>query len=83
MIQTGPVSSWTSPDALGPIYPFVGWEGTDYDPAEDVLRIEVNPDILKDTQESLEYSVDKIGDNKGTISFAWDKTKVSIEFENL
>jgi hypothetical protein len=27
VIQTGPVSSWTSPDALGPIYPFVGWEG--------------------------------------------------------
>lgn len=27
MIQTGPVSSWTSPEALGPIYPFLGWEG--------------------------------------------------------
>ena len=54
-----------------------------YDPAEDVLRMEVNPEILNETQERLEYLVDTISDNKGRISFVWDKIKVSIEFENL
>lgn len=28
MIRTGTIESWTaSPETLGPIYPFVGWEG--------------------------------------------------------
>ena len=55
----------------------------DYDQTEDIIRIEVNPEILEETQESLEYKVETIGDSKGRISFAWDKMKVSIEFENL
>ncbi len=55
----------------------------DYDQAEDILRIEVNPENLDETQETLEYYVESQGEKKGRISFAWDKTKVSFEFSNL
>jgi len=55
----------------------------DYDPQLDVLRIEVNPNSLDQVQESLEYQVDPMSDNKGIISFAWANTKLSFEFENL
>ena len=55
----------------------------DYDPALDVIRIELKPQTLDQVQETLEYYVESLGDDKGRISIAWDKTRVSIEFENL
>lgn len=55
----------------------------DYDQALDVLRIEVKPQILDQIRESLEYQVESLGDNRGRISVAWDKIKVSFEIENI
>ena len=55
----------------------------DYDQAGDILRIEVNPENLDETQETLEYYVESLGDNMGRISVSWDKTKISFEFEYI
>ncbi len=55
----------------------------DYDQAQDVIRLELKPEALDQVQETLEYYVEPLGENKGRISFAWDKTKVSFEFENI
>lgn len=55
----------------------------DYDPELDVVRFDIKAEILDDVQESLEYSVESLGDMRGRISIAWGKIKVSFEFENI
>jgi DUF2911 family protein len=54
----------------------------DYQEAEDVLRFEVTPEKLAETQEALKYSVESKGDNTGTISVAWENLKISFEVTN-
>jgi len=53
----------------------------EYDAAKDILRIDVAPDLLDEVTESLTYEVVEGSGNTGTISVAWDKTKVSFKFE--
>lgn len=56
--------------------------GTDkYKEKEDVLKIEVIPTTLENTQEHLKYQVEKSDDTNGIISLAWEKTKVEIPFQ--
>ncbi len=55
----------------------------EYDPAEDVIRFEVEPESLDEVRESLEYNVESLGDGRGRISVAWDKTEISFGFENI
>ena len=57
------------------------WEqhGKDeYDEKDDVLRFNVQSKISDEITEHLEYRVNKISDEEGTISLAWEK--VSINF---
>lgn len=54
----------------------VSWGSNDYDEANDVLRINVNPEWADEVQERLEYSVDS-----GSITFAWEKVRLQIPVE--
>jgi len=56
--------------------------GTDkYLEKEDVLRIEIIPNAIEETQEHLKYSVERIDDSNGIISMAWHKTRVEVPFQ--
>ncbi len=56
--------------------------GTDkYNEKEDVLRIEVLPSALEDSQEHLKYLVKKNDDSSGIVSLVWEKTKVEFPFQ--
>lgn len=54
----------------------------DYDMGKDILRIQVIPETLPETIESLVYTVEETSPGIGKISVAWDKTKVSFEAVN-
>lgn len=56
--------------------------GTDkYSEKEDVFRIEATATTLENLQEHLEYQVVKTDEKSGTISLAWEKSKVEIPFK--
>lgn len=56
--------------------------GTDkYNQKEDVFRVEVVPNTLEKIQEHLQYQVEKSDNSNGTISMAWENTKVDIPFQ--
>lgn len=50
-----------------------GWGAYSYKASEDVVRVEVTPQFVSDTQESLQYSV-----SATSIEFAWEKARLSI-----
>ncbi|MFT5077442.1 MAG: hypothetical protein ACJAX7_002226 [Saprospiraceae bacterium] len=50
----------------------------EYDEKDDVVRFKVKPIISEDITEHLEYKVNKVSNNEGSISMAWEK--VSLEF---
>lgn len=50
----------------------------DYDPQEDVLRLEVTPETDLPLAERLIYSIEKKDDNQGTIRVQWEKRAVSL-----
>ena len=51
----------------------------EYNDDEDVLRIEVFPDLLEESCEELTFKIISKDENIGTIHFQWDK--VSFEFD--
>lgn len=53
----------------------------EYTEAEDVLRISVTPQDLKEVQEVLTYEVNKTGKSSGEIVFSWEKKKLTVPFE--
>lgn len=53
----------------------------DYDAKDDVLRIEVTPETLLETQERLRYSITDAGDSKAAISMSWEKVKVTLPIQ--
>lgn len=55
----------------------------EYSQAEDVFRFTVTPETLEQPQEELVYEVNKVDDQKGIISLAWEKKKISFPFEVL
>tara|TARA_B110000037_G_scaffold208939_1_gene257577 strand:+ start:239 stop:826 length:588 start_codon:yes stop_codon:yes gene_type:complete len=52
----------------------------EYDKKDDVLRFKVKPIISEIITEHLEYKVKKVNNNKGLISFAWEKVSISFNF---
>ena len=52
----------------------------EYDTKDDVLRLKVKPIISETVTEHLEYKVKKVNNNKGLISFAWEKVSISFNF---
>ncbi|WP_347922732.1 DUF2911 domain-containing protein [Pontimicrobium sp. SW4] len=53
----------------------------DYDEKEDIIRFKVTPIISDEITEHLEYKVNKINENEGTISLAWEKVTISFPFK--
>ncbi len=54
----------------------------DYNEAEDVVRVQVEPVKLNEFIESLTYEVKEIDETKGTISISWDDIKIVFEVTN-
>lgn len=52
----------------------------EYDEKDDVIRFKVKPITLEESVEHLEYKVNKIDDESGTISMAWEKVKIEFPF---
>lgn len=53
----------------------------EYDAKEDVLRVEIAPQIMTTNQERLSYSMTEETDNNGALTFRWEKIKLSILFQ--
>jgi hypothetical protein len=53
----------------------------DYNIKDDVLRWEVIPETLKDTQERLLYTLIEKENNQGILSIRWEKLNLSIPFQ--
>ncbi|MCM4158503.1 DUF2911 domain-containing protein [Antarcticibacterium flavum] len=53
----------------------------EYDESENVLSLNVAPEELDEIQEALSYEVKETGADKGTISLAWEKTKIHVPFK--
>lgn len=51
---------------------------TEYDEKEDVVRIKVKPKKTDHT-ERLQYFINDVGTNKGTIAVAWEKLKIGFD----
>ena len=52
----------------------------DYNENDDVLRIDVTPEISEEMTEQLIYQVEKLNDKEGIISLSWEKVSVSFPF---
>ena len=55
----------------------------DYKESEDVIRFDLPVNHLGKEQEHLEYHVEKVADNSGVISAAWEHTKVEFSIKIL
>lgn len=53
----------------------------EYNAKDDVLRLEVTPEILKDIQERLLYTLVEGENNQGILSIRWEKLKISVPFQ--
>ena len=52
----------------------------EYDEKDDVIRFKVQPVISDEIKEHLEYKVNNINDDEGSISLAWEKIKIEFPF---
>lgn len=52
----------------------------DYNAKEDVVRVEVVPQMISTLQERLLYSITEEKNNTGVVSISWEKVKISIPF---
>jgi hypothetical protein len=52
----------------------------DYEQAEDVLRVEVEPETLDEVVQRLTYEVEETAPGEGEISLMWDQLRVSMPF---
>jgi len=60
------------------------WEqhGKDeYNEKDDVIRFKVQPILLDEITEHLEYKVSKVSKVEGSISLAWEKISISFNFQ--
>jgi len=54
----------------------------DYQPAQDMVRVQVKPEPQDELTESLTYAVVPEGKGKGKIRMSWEKVSVSLPFQN-
>ncbi len=57
------------------------WGGYNYDPAEDVLRVNVTPQPVAESQERLSYTFDDVTNNSAIASIRWEKLRVPMKIE--
>ena len=60
---------------------FDQWGAFDYNETQDVLRIEVTPEALSSSTESLTYSISSSDYQSGQISLSWGHIRISIPFK--
>ena len=53
----------------------------DYNEAEDVVRLQVTPEVNESHQERLRYVINANDDRAGKIVMSWDRLEVSVPFE--
>ncbi|WGK65315.1 DUF2911 domain-containing protein [Croceiramulus getboli] len=53
----------------------------EYDEREDVLRLQFEPVITESVTENLTYTINDLGENKGSLVLAWEKVKLEIPFK--
>lgn len=53
----------------------------DYDAKEDLVRVQVKPEELKQHQERLRYKIVEEADTEGAIQVAWDKVGITVPVE--
>lgn len=53
----------------------------EYNTAEDVLRLEVTPEISEEITEHLVYTVKEITRDQGVLTLAWEKVTIAVPFE--
>ncbi|MDZ4679462.1 MAG: DUF2911 domain-containing protein [Saprospiraceae bacterium] len=55
----------------------------DYQQSEDILRLEVTPEILETPVEMLTYTVNSTDGKNAVVSIAWDMIRISFEVRNV
>lgn len=55
----------------------------DYDAAEDLVRVQVIPQYLDETVETLTYEIKALNEQEAQISIAWDNVKVNLDIKNI
>jgi len=53
----------------------------EYDAKDDLVRVEVFPERLANTQERVKYSIVANGSTKGSVTISWEKIRVSLPVE--
>lgn len=53
-----------------------------YQEAEDVLRIQVKPEIRNEITEQLTYTIKEVAPGEGEFSLAWEKVTVRLSFKS-
>ena len=53
-----------------------------YQQSEDILRLEVVPEILAEPLETLTYTVESKGEDRAIISMSWDNVRIAFEVKN-
>src|SRR5450631_18782 len=57
------------------------WGVYNYDPSEDVLRVNVTPQTVNDSQERLSYTFEDLTNNSALLAIRWEKLRVSVKIE--
>ena len=52
-----------------------------YDEKEDVLRVNVKPEVKEKNQERLRYVIEKVSESDGKLVMYWEKIEVSLPFK--
>jgi hypothetical protein len=53
----------------------------EYDAKDDVIRVDVSPEVLQQTQERLKYSITDAANSNAAISMSWEKVKVTLPIQ--
>jgi hypothetical protein len=52
------------------------WGSFTYDAKKDALRVKAKPEMVADSQETLEYTFDPVTDNTAQVNIRWEKVRV-------
>src|SRR5256885_2451269 len=52
------------------------WGSFTYDAKKDALRVKAKPEMVADSQETLQYTFDPVGENTAQVNIRWEKMRV-------
>jgi hypothetical protein len=55
----------------------------EYDQKDDLVRVEITPEITEQHQERLRYTIVPLNERKGSIIIRWEKMRISVPVEIL